>query len=310
MNVGSRSVRSRRGDFPVAPGLVAGLGLAALLLGAASRVGDAASPGPDAAGIVRLPPGAALGEDAARSLPGGVRRLLGNLAWLAAVQHYGRTRLAGGEAFPQLAPLVRQAVRFDPDLRPAAIEGALLVAESPPLGAGAPKTASALLADWTARHPRDWEARLLAGLVRHWHHGDPAGAAAMFAAAAREPGAPRWFTALAGRSLAEAGARDAARRLWRAVEASALSRRARANAATHLMQLDALDRRDVLAVAVGRFADAFGRFPTEWAEVVDAGFLEETPRDPAGVPFRIAADGAVRIAPGSPLAGIPGPGRP
>ena len=259
-----------------------------------------------AAGAERPPPGAALGDDAIRALPPGVRRLLADAAWLAAVQHYGRRRLAAAPGFPRLRPLVLLALRFDPELRPAAVDGALLLAEPPPLGAGRPETAAGLLAAWTARRPRDWEALLVRGLVRHWHLRDPAGAARVFEAAGARPGAPDWFTALAARSWTEAGERETARSLWRALRSRAGNARARANAATHLLQIEALDRLDELALLVGEFGRDRGRLPRDWAELVGAGLLEGPPLDPAGTPFALDEAGAPRIARDSPLAGIPG----
>ncbi len=287
------------------------IALAGGLLAAAGRVaetGAARRPGPEVGVFAEeaFPSGLPrLAEAWAPALPGGVRRLLADLSWLAAVQHYGRTRLAGGEEFPRLASLIRLGLRFDPGLRPAALEGALLLAEPPPLGAGDPEMAVALLDEWTARRPGDWEAWLLAGLVRRWHLQDPAGAAAVFASASRQPGAPDWFTWMGARSLTASGDRAEARRLWRAARDAASSERARTNATIHLLQLDALDRLDALAGAVGRFRESTGRAPGGWAEMVAAGFLERIPRDPRGVPYRLGEDGAVEISRASPLAGAP-----
>ncbi len=251
-------------------------------------------------------PGAGWSGELREALPTGVRRLLADLAWLGAVQHYGQTRLEGGDDFPRLAGRIQLAARLDPGFRAPAVEGALLLAEAPPLGAGDPEAASALLSGWTARHPRDWAARLFEGLVRHWHLADPGGAARLFRDAGREPGAPAWFEALAARLLVEAGSRDAARILWRAALDTARSPRERANARTHLRQLEALDRRDELEGVVGRFRAEFGREPRGWEDVAEAGLLGAVPLDPAGAPFLLGPEGAVEIAAESPLAGYPG----
>lgn len=284
------SARLRAGGVLLA-GLVA-------LWTAAGRSGDPA--------IADSAPGAGLDREVVTALPAGVRRLLADLAWLGAVQHYGRIRLEGGAEFPRLAGRVRRAADFDPGFRAPAVEGALLLAEPPPLGAGDPRAAAELLSDWTARHPRDWSARLLEGLVRHWHLADPGAAARLLRNAAREPGAPAWFEGLAARMLEEAGSREAARFLWRAALEAAASPRERANAATHLRQLDALDRRDELLRVVTGFRAEFGRPPRRWKDLVDAGFLEAVPVDPVGAPFILGPGGAVEIAAGSPLAGYPG----
>lgn len=288
--------RSVRGANPL------GLLLAGFCLGAAALV-PARVPG---AGPRNRPPlGVALGDEAISSLPAGARRLFADAAWRAAVQHYGSRRLEDAVKFPRLRSLIGLSLRFDPDLRPAALEGALLLAEPPPLGAGQPLAADRLLSGWATRHPTDWEALLLRGLVRHWHLHDPAGAAEVFSAAGRVQGAPAWFAALAARSWAEAGNRAASRSLWRALLARAGNERAKANAATHLLQLDALERLDELALLIQEFERENGRRPEVWVDLVAAGLLGNVPLDPAGMPFRLE-EGVPRIARESPLAGAPG----
>ena len=284
-------------------GSIAAAGLAVLCLGAASRVSPVAT---SRAGAVPPVPGAGLGDDAIASLPTGIRRLLADTSWVRAIQHYGERRLRGSEGFPSLGDLIESARRLDPEFRPAAVVGSLLLAEAPPFGAGEPQRADLLLADWTARHPRDFDAVLVRSLLHHWHLGNPAGAAGILRAAADRGDAPAWLAALAARALTEVGSREAARILWRALQARAEDQRTRANAHTHLLQLDALDQRDRLARAVRQFERGQGRPPQTWAELVAAGLLPEAPADPAGVPFVLDPEGVPGISPDSPLAGYPG----
>lgn len=231
---------------------------------------------------------------------------MADVSWIRAVQHYGNRRLAGSPDFPELSFLVENTLRLDPGFRPAAVAGALLVAEPRPLGPGEPQRAERLLHDWTDRHPHDFEALLVRALLVHWHLDDPGRAARILEAASARGDAPGWFAALAARSLAEGGAREAARTLWLALAARAGDARMRANARTHLLQLDALDERDRLVGVVEEFERGRGRRPHGWEELIGAGFLPEAPADPAGVPFELDGDGLPRIARNSPLAGYPG----
>ncbi len=261
------------------------LALALLVLAAAAPGGGRAPPIPDFAAL---------------PLPAGVRSLLADLAWMRAVQHYGAQRLQGRLGFPELESGILSAARLDPDFRAPAVSGALLLAEPPPFGPGRPDAAAALLRDRVERRPDDESAALVLGLVHLWHLGDPDGAARVFAREAARPDAPPWFAALAARSFTEAGVRDAARLIWSRLLSESETDRERANARTHLAQLDALDELDRLTEAIRGLPDADG-----WEDIVAAGILPEIPRDPAGVPYRFAG-GAPEIAPASPLAGFPG----
>ena len=287
--------------------------LPAALLAAAARTGEGRRDAGEGESPPRLTgwPAAAdeLGPEAIRALPSGLRRLTADGLWLRAVQHYGTRRRAEASGYPLLAPLATLALRFDPELRAAAVDGALLLAEPPPLGAAAPDLAEALLADWTRRRPGDWRAVLLLGLIREWHRGDPAAAAAAFREAAERPGAPDYLLALAARSGTAAGDRAGARAIWSALAREAETPRQRANAETHLLQIAALDRRDELAAAAAAFRRRTGRFPGTWDDLDEAAGSAGPPLDPAGTPFQLLPEGVVRISPESPLAGHPERGR-
>ena len=272
---------------------MASAGLSVACLGASGLISPAVRPAPGSDIPV---PGARLGDDGVAALPVGIRRVLADASWLLAIQHYGNRRLEGSSEFPALGALTEGALRLDPELRPAALVGALLLAEAPPLGAGEPRRAEGVLADWLRTHPGDFDAVLIRGLLRYWHLEDPEGAARLLEAASAQKDAPGWLKALAARSLTEVGARDAARTLWRGLLERADDDRARSNARTHLQQLDALDQRDQLTVAVREYERRSGRSPGGWDELVAAGLLPGQPLDPAGVPFVLDRNGVPGIA--------------
>lgn len=294
--------RWRSGLVRDGAGRFASAGLSLACLGIAALIAPAAQP---QAGSVVSPPSASISNAGVAALPSGMRRVLADASWFLAVQYYGNRRLEGLPGFPDLGDLVEDALRLDAELRPAAVLGPLLLAEPHPLGAGEPKRAEVILADWVGRHPDDFDAVLVRGLLHTWHLQDPEAGARVLQAASTRDRAPPWLRALAARSLAEVGARAAARDLWRHLLERAEDGRTRSNARTHLLQLDALDRLDQLRAAVREYTQRSGRAPGSWEDLVALGLLPGRPLDPAGVPF-VLETGIPAIARTSPLAGHPG----
>ena len=284
-------------------GRLVSAGLSLVCLGMAARTAPAARPGAE---LAVSPPGAHLSDGGIAALPSAARRALADISWLLAVQYYGNRRREGSPGFPDLGALVEQALRLDPEFRPAAVLGPWLLAEPPPLGAGEPERADAILAGWIGRHPGDFDAVLVRSLLNTWHLRDPETGATLLAAASARDEAPPWLVAVAARSLAGVGARAAARNLWRVLLERANDERTRSNARTHLLQLDALDRLDQLGSLVRVYERRAGRPPGAWADLVAAGLLPDRPVDPAGIPFVLDRAGVPGIAPESPLAGHPG----
>ncbi len=280
---------------------IAVFGAALFLLAVAGKVADRA---PE-----RKPASETWTAIRTENLPAGVRSLMADFAWMAAVQHYGAERQSHQSAhqpdFPLLEERIRSAIRSDPGFRAPAVHGALLLAEPPPLGPGRARSAAGLLSAWVRDHPEDADAALALGLVRLWHLQDPAGAAHVFARAARRSGAPDWFSALAARAFSEAGVRETARAIWRRMLGQATNERQRANARTHLAQLDALDEIDRLTPRIRDFERQTGRNVEGWTPLLAARVVERIPLDPTGVPYRLV-EGTPVVSPDSPLAGLPG----
>lgn len=291
------------GSGGLGAGRAAGVCLSLACLAIAALLPSAAET--ERASAVSLPT-AGLGDAGVAALPSGFRRVLGDVSWFLAVQHYGNRRLEGLSGFPDLGALVEEALRLDPELRPAAVVGSLLLAEAPPFGAGEPTRADVVLADWIERHPLDHDAVVVRALLHTWHRRDPETGARILQETGAADGAPPWLRALAARSLAGVGARDAARDLWRLLLERADDERMRANARTHLLQLDALDQLDRLDLAVRDYEEHSGHAPGSWEDLIVVGLLPGRPVDPAGVPLVLDQAGVPRIARTSPLAGHPG----
>ncbi|MCY4120096.1 MAG: hypothetical protein OXG72_04165, partial [Acidobacteria bacterium] len=167
------------------------------------------------------------------------KTVLADVYWIRAVQHYGRTRLAGGGAqdYDLLYPLLDVTTTLDPRFDAAYRLGAVFLAEPPPGGPGRPDLALALLRKGLANAPERWQYPQDIGFVHYWWLHDVEGAAGWFERAADLPGAPWWLRPLAATTMAEGGDRAGARVLWRQVRASTDDAWIRGEATRRLAQL-------------------------------------------------------------------------
>ena len=232
--------------------------------------------------------------------------LLADVYWIRAVQHYGTTKLSTDPAkeYDLLYPLLDLTTSLDPRFNVAYSFGSIFLAEPPPGGPGRADLAIALLEKGLRAQPRRWELAQSIGFVHYWWRQDYDEAAAWFARAAAFPGAPDWMAPLAATTLAEGGDRESSRRLWQQVASDAEDEWYRNEAGRRLLQLDAMDQRDVLQQAVSVFEQREGRLPSGWDDLRAAGYLQGIPVDPSGAPYRLDS-GIVGLDAASPLGPLP-----
>ncbi|MCC7416829.1 MAG: hypothetical protein IT176_06765 [Acidobacteria bacterium] len=259
---------------------------------------------------------------AMRRIAGAFSSLAADLYWIRAIQYYGGTkrRLTGGAlpsetapppggapeaAYRQLYPMLDLTTSLDPRFNIAYRFGAVFLAEAYPSGPGRPDLSIALLEKGLRERPDKWEYMQDAGFVDYWYRHDYAAAAGWFNRAASTPGAPWWLRSLAATTLAEGGDRRSSRLMWQSILQTAEIDWLRHDAERRLLQLDALDRIDVLQAAVDRFLAVSGAPPSGWAPVVRAERWRGVPLDPSGTPYELGPDGRVRLSAGSTLFPLP-----
>ncbi len=216
----------------------------------------------------------------------GYENLAADLYWLRTVQYFGgKRREVTNKNFDLLEPLLRITVTLDPHFKIAYTYGATFLSEPFPMGAGMPAKGVALIDDGIRQHPEHWRFYLDKGFLYFWYLRDYKKAAETFLEGSELEGAPYWMKTVAGRTLAQGGDRETARGLWQIIHDTAETPQQRDNAATHLMQLDALDQLDALRIVAARFEERTGRYPQSWADLISAGLLTTAPVDPSGAPY-------------------------
>jgi hypothetical protein len=106
---------------------------------------------------------------------------------------------------------------------------------------------------------------------------------------------------MAARIAAEGGDRRWAMFLWNELYKSTENPLIRKNARDHILGLQADFDIEWLEGRLAQYQRATGQPAASFEPLVAAGLLRALPLDPAGYPYRLGADGRVRLDPQSPI---------
>ncbi|MFN2548479.1 MAG: hypothetical protein ABR567_13685 [Myxococcales bacterium] len=278
----------------------AAVGGAVLLLAAATamlRISAQRIAPPPVDAVIDVP---ALPGEVARPLAFGFRSLLSDFTFLEAIQilpqrKSGFTAEQSVGLDRRLQRLLEYSVELDPKFAGAyRFAGTALPHETVDGHAMGVLAAAQLLEKGLRERPDDWHMGFLLGFLQSYYLRDYAGGSRSLAAAARQPGAPRYIGLLATRLAAEGGELKMATLLAEAMLAQANEDETRREWRN---RVDALhmerDLREIEA-AVARYRMATGTVPPSVRALVRSGELKKEPVEPHGGKYLIRPDGTVR----------------
>jgi tetratricopeptide (TPR) repeat protein len=222
--------------------------------------------------------------------------LLADVYWTRAVQYFGNHHIAGGREYDMLSPLLDITVTLDPKLKPAYKFGSIFLAQRPPEGAGRPDLAVQLVERGIREIPDDWNLYFHLGFIHYMERHDYIAAAEAFERGSKVPGAHPFLKLLAARMRAQGGDRETARVLWQNIYETNPDKMMQNNALQHLAALQYDAYVEQIQKRVQLATEKLGHVPTDWREVVQAGFLRGIPLDPKGRPFVLMPDGRVQYS--------------
>ncbi|GAB4365441.1 MAG: hypothetical protein Kow00128_07970 [Deltaproteobacteria bacterium] len=218
----------------------------------------------------------------------GFRNLLGDLAWLSAVQVAGSRRMAPAE-YDRLYLLLRTVGNYDPRFVVPYLLGGMVLGNSE---RHIPEALDILERGWKT-HPNDWRFPFYIGYTRYFSLGDPLGGAQSLEAAARIPGSPSYIPLLATRMYSEGRAPETAlaflagmiREETDPARLEQLRRRTR----------EVIVERDIQALerAVAEYRARTGRMPEDLSDLVRERVIPKLPVEPHGGSYRLSPDGSV-----------------
>jgi len=227
----------------------------------------------------------------------GYSGVLADIYWTRAVQYYGRklsTRRADLR-YDLLPPLLDITTDLDPHLIVAYEFGSIFLSQRPPVGAGQPDKAVALLEKGIRANPDYWRLYFDLGFIHFFDRKDPKAAQQAFEKGSENPKALSWMKALAASMAERANDPQTALNLWTKLYETTSDEMVKQNALQHIeglrTDLDVLE----LERRVRIYQERTGRLPTTWYEMMHQGLLGQVPLDPTDKPYKLMADGTVQV---------------
>lgn len=230
-----------------------------------------------------------------KALSLGYTGLLADIYWTRAVQYFGRKHMEGAEAYKLLRPLLDITTTLDPKLYAAYEFGSFFLTQKPPMGAGEPDAAIALIRKGIAANPDNWRLYYNLGFVYWMEKRDYVSAAQAFEQGARIPGSMIWMKTLAGEMALHGHDLATARMMWASVLSEIKEGHIRDNAILRLQSIDSDEAVMILQERVDNARRQLNRIPG-WSDLIELGLVRKVPLDPAGNPYRINAQGRVVVA--------------
>jgi tetratricopeptide (TPR) repeat protein len=224
----------------------------------------------------------------------GYTGLVADFYWTRAVQYFGGHHGQYSKSYNLLYPLLDITTTLDPHLVVAYQFGSIFLSQPPPEGAGQPDKAIELVERGVRENPNEWRLYFNLGFI-YYDMGAYAQASEAFARGTRVPGAHPALAALAATTAEHGGSPETARLLWTKLYESSDDPGVRGNALQHLTALIIEEQVPQLEALVQRFHDQTGRYPTNFEEMVAAGWLRTVPFDPTGDAYRLLPEGRVEV---------------
>lgn len=238
--------------------------------------------------------------DVARPFSFGLRSVVGDFAFLEALQVYGgqkgqRTAADGARDDRALNRLLTYATDLDPKFA-GAYRFAGNAMPRPTLDNKVTNVlqAEAILQKGTRERPDDWRIPFELGFIQSYFLGRFEEAARNFAIAARAKGSPAYLGLLATRAAADAGSLEFAERMATVMASEATEEANRAEWEKRLVDLRM--ERDLRGIeaAIARYRERTHSPPHSLEELVKSGDLPKLPVEPHGGRYKLDAAGEPR----------------
>lgn len=219
----------------------------------------------------------------------GFRNLLGDIAWLEAVQVSGNRKMTRDD-YDRLADLLATVVRFDPRFMVAYLLGGMALADSPHHA----DAALQFLSQGEQRFSSEWRFPFYTSYIRYFSLGDPVEGGTALLRASRIAGSPPHFPLLASRMFSEGRRPETAIAFLQEMIEGETDPRRKATLEERMRRVEVERDLQLLEKAIGEYDALVGAPPVRLEDLVRAGLLARIPEEPYGGKYLLMPDGQVR----------------
>jgi tetratricopeptide (TPR) repeat protein len=241
--------------------------------------------------ILYIPSGKTL-----KKLSLGYSGLLADIYWTRAVQYYGEKHIRDEMHYELLYPLLDITTDLDPQLLISYQFGSVFLSQKPPVGAGQPDKAAALVEKGIRANPDYWRLYFTLGFIYYFDKKDYKAAEQAFLKGSEHPKALPWMKVMAATMAQHAGEPQTAIEIWKRVYEVSQDNMVRQNAVQHIAALQNDMAVSELERKVEDYRRANGHLPSSWYDLVRLRLLPGIPLDPNRTPYKLMADGTVQVA--------------
>jgi tetratricopeptide (TPR) repeat protein len=227
----------------------------------------------------------------------GYSGVLADIYWTRAVQYYGQ-KLATRRPdlrYDLLYPLLDITTDLDPHLIVVYEFGSVFLSQRPPVGAGQPDKAVALLEKGIRNNPDYWRLYFDLGCIQYFDRKDYKAAQEAFEKGSENPKSLIWMKTMAASMAERANDPETALNLWTRLYETASDEMVKQNAVQHIEGLRADHEVLELEQRVKMYQQRTGRLPSNWYEMMHEGLLAQVPMDPVDKPYKLMPDGIVQV---------------
>lgn len=218
----------------------------------------------------------------------GFRNLLGDIAWLEAVQVSGNRSMTRND-YDRLAGLLATVVRFDPRFMVPYLLGGVVLGDSP----HHIPAALQLLAQGEQRFSSEWRFPFYTSYIRYFLLGEPVEGGMALLRASRIAGSPPHFPLLASRMLSEGHRPETALAFLQNMIERETDPRRKASLEERMRRVEVERDLQILEKAIGEYTTRVGALPGQLPDLVRAGVLARVPEEPYGGKYLLMPDGQV-----------------